>query len=144
MAHAENEITISRSPLDVYLFLADGLNNPEWRSGIQSIALKSGTPGTLGAVYSQTLTGPGGRPVAGDYEVTTADPGKRLCFQVVAGPARPTGEYHLTEVAAGTTVRFTLDLQPKGLMKLMEPLINRTMRAEVNQLAKLKNILESA
>jgi hypothetical protein len=27
MAHAENQITISRSPEDVYAFLADGLNN---------------------------------------------------------------------------------------------------------------------
>lgn len=89
MAHAENEITIHRSPQDVYAFLADGLNNPQWRSGIQSMFLKSGTPGTVGAVYGQTLTGPGGRPIAGDYTITTADPGKSLSFQVVAGPARP-------------------------------------------------------
>ena len=45
MAHAENEMTISRSPDDVYAFLADGLNNPKWRSGIQDITLKIGTPG---------------------------------------------------------------------------------------------------
>jgi hypothetical protein len=91
MAHAENETTISPPPEDVYAFLADGLNNPNWRSGIQDIALKSGTPGSLGAVCRQTLTGPGGRPIAGDYEITTADPGLRLGFQVVAGPARPSG-----------------------------------------------------
>jgi hypothetical protein len=144
MAHAENEITIHRSPQDVYAFLADGLNNPQWRSGIQSMFLKSGTPGTVGAVYGQTLTGPGGRPIAGDYTITTADPGKSLSFQVVAGPARPAGAYHLTEVATGTVVRFTLDLQPKGLMKFIEPMITRTMRAEVDQLGNLKNILESS
>lgn len=143
MAHAESEITIRRSSQDVYAFLADGLHNPQWRRGVQSIALTGGTPGALGAVYSQTLTGPGGRPIAGDYTITAADPGKRLGFQVIAGPARPTGEYQLTEAATGTVVRFTLDLQPKGLMKLVEPVIKRTMRAEVDQLNNLKNILET-
>lgn len=54
MAHAENETTISRSPEDVHAYLADGLNNKAWRSGIQAIALKTGAAGALGAVYSQT------------------------------------------------------------------------------------------
>ncbi|ALV40700.1 hypothetical protein AU252_05565 [Pseudarthrobacter sulfonivorans] len=67
-----------------------------------------------------------------------------LAFQVVAGPARPTGEYRLSEVPGGTMVRFTLDLQPKGLMKLVGPVIARTMEAEVAQLAKLKTVLEAA
>ena len=144
MAHAENETTINRSPEDVYAFLADGLNNPAWRSGVQDITLKSGKPGDLGAVYSQTLTGPGGRPIVGDYEITAAEPGKHLGFQVVAGPARPAGAYLLSEAPGGTTVRFTLDLQPKGLMKLVGPVIVRTMNAEVAQLTNLKNVLESA
>ena len=144
MAHAENQTTISRAPEDVYAFLADGLNNVKWRSGIQNIALKSGTPGDVGAVYSQTLTGPGGRPITGDYEITTADPGKHLAFQVVAGPARPVGTYRLSEAPGGTTVLFSLDLHPKGLMKLVGPVIVRTMNAEVAQLSKLKIVLESA
>ena len=144
MAHAENESTISRSPEDVYAFLADGLHNPKWRSGIQDIALKSGTSGALGAVYGQTLTGPGGRPIAGDYEITTADPGQHLSFQVVAGPARPSGEYHLSAAPGGTKVRFTLDLQPKGLMKIAGPMIARTMQTEVAQLTNLKSVLEAA
>ena len=143
MAHAENETTINRSPEDVYAYLADGLNNVAWRSGVQSIALKSGSAGAVGALYSQTLTGPGGRSIAGNYEITAAEPGKQLAFQVVAGPARPTGEYRLSEAPGGTTVQFALDLQPKGLMKLMEPMIARTMEAEVAQLADLKRTLEA-
>jgi hypothetical protein len=142
MAHAEKELTISRSPEDVYAFLADGLNNTKWRSGIQAIALKSGMPGMLGSIYRQTLTGPGGRPIASDYEITAADPGRRLEFQVVAGPARPFGEYLLTGVAAGTSIRFILELQPRGLLKIAEPLIARTMKSEVAQLTNLKRVLE--
>ncbi|WP_255771589.1 SRPBCC family protein [Pseudarthrobacter sulfonivorans] len=144
MAHAESETTVSRPPEDVYAYLADGLNNAAWRSGVQAVALKSGAAGELGAIYSQTLTGPGGRPIGGDYQITIAEPGHLLAFQVVAGPARPAGQYRLTAVPGGTTVRFSLDLQPKGLMKLAGPLIARTMEAEVAQLAKLKSVLEAA
>lgn len=144
MAHAENEIIVNRPRAEVYEFLADGLNNTTWRSGVQSIALKSGDGGAQGAVYSQTLVGPGGRSIAGDYEITVAQPGEELRFQVIAGPARPTGTYHLDEETSGTRVWFALDLQPKGLMKLMGPMIAKTMQAEVAQLQKLKAVLEAS
>ena len=42
-----------------------------------------------------------------------------------------------------TRVRFALDLQPAGPMKLMTPMITRQMRNEVAQLDNLKTILES-
>jgi hypothetical protein len=144
MAHAENEITIDRPANEVYAFLADGLNNTKWRPGVLSIELASGVAGTEGAVYSQTLAGPRGRPIQGDYRITLADPGRVLRFQVIAGPARPEGSYLLAESQGLTTVRFSLDLTSKGLMKLMDGLITKTMQAEVAQLANLKAAVEAS
>jgi carbon monoxide dehydrogenase subunit G len=143
MAHAENEVRINRTADDVYAFLADGMNNKLWRPAVRDVALASGQAGTKGAVYSQTLTGPGGRPIAGDYEITQALPGKRLDFQVTAGPAHPNGSFTLEEQEGSTTVRFALDLEPKGLLKLMGPMITKTMESEVAQLDTLKSVLEA-
>jgi len=143
MAHAENEVTINRTADDVYAFLADGLNNKLWRPAVQEVALAGGQAGAQGAVYSQTLTGPGGRPIAGDYEITAAQPGRRLDFEVTAGPARPNGSFTLEERDGRTTVRFELDLEPKGLMKLMGSMITKTMQSEVGQLDTLKSVLEA-
>ena len=145
MAHAENTVTIERPASEVYAYLADGLNNKAWRAGVVRIELKSGPAGAVGAVYRQVLTGPGGRRIDGDYEITAAVPGKELRFQVVAGPAHPTGVYTLTSAgdADGTTVHFVLDLEPKGLMKLMGSMIAKTMESEVAQLSALKAALES-
>ncbi|MDQ0032252.1 SRPBCC family protein [Arthrobacter bambusae] len=142
MAHAENEVSINRPANDVYAFVADGLNNKLWRPTVQSAALASGEPGTKGAVYSQSLSGPGGRPIAGDYEITAAEPNKRLDFQVIAGPARPKGSFTLQESDGTTILRFALDLQPKGFMKLMGSMITKTMQSEVGQLGALKAVLE--
>ncbi|MCX2747859.1 hypothetical protein OOZ51_08500 [Arthrobacter sp. MI7-26] len=49
MAHAENTVIIKRPISDVYAFIANPLNELKWRNGIQSIALKSGIAGTVGA-----------------------------------------------------------------------------------------------
>ena len=86
---------------------------------------------------------PGGRRIDGDYRVTVFDPPRRLEFQVTAGPARPAGVFELSENAdQSTRVRFSLDLHPAGLMKVMTPMITRQMRREVAQLDNLKAILE--
>ena len=98
MAHAENEVSINRPANDVYAFLAERVEQYAVASEqLRVVALASGEAGNQGAVYSQTMAGPGGRTIAGDYEITAAEPGKRLDFQVIAGPARPTGSFTLNE-----------------------------------------------
>ena len=64
-------------------------------------------------------------------------------FQVIAGPARPTGIYELNSTGSSTTVKFTLHYDPKGLMGMfMNGMINRTMQSEVAMLSNLKSTLE--
>jgi uncharacterized protein YndB with AHSA1/START domain len=142
MAHAENAVVIERPPATVYAFLLDGANNTKWRP-VLSITHAPGTPDGARAIYQQQLTGPGGRAIAGDYEITRAVPDTEIAFKVVAGPARPTGEYSLQPQGTGTWVRFVLDFQPTGLARLMDGMIERTMRSEVGLLANLKAYLES-
>lgn len=142
MLHAEHSVTISRPPQAVFDYLADGTHNPEWRSGVVEISRTTRADGQ-GASYRQVLTGPGGRRIDGDYRVTVFDPPRRLEFVVTAGPARPAGVFELTENPdRSTLVRFTLDINPTGLMKLMTPMIRKTMRTEVAQLGSLKEVLE--
>lgn len=143
MAFAAYEVVISRDAMTVYGFLMDGMNNSLWRSGVRSISLRSGVRGQKGAVYQQTLTGPGGRPIAADFEITEARPGAEVRFAVVAGPARPTGGYYLSTEGKTTRLRFALEYHPKGLQKLMNGMIQKTMESEVAQLEQLKTVIES-
>jgi len=144
MAQASKSIDIQRPPAEVYAFLADGANDPKWRPAVVEISLASGAAGQQGAVYKQTLKGPGGGKVAGDYRLVEATPPRRIRFEVIAGPARPTGLYEIEPVGAASRVRFSLSLQPKGFMRLMNGMIQRTMEAEVANLTRLKEVLESA
>src|SRR5215472_11305165 len=144
MLHAEQSVTINRPARDVFDYLAEGTHNRDWRNGVLEIWRTSPTEGK-GATYRQVLAGPGGRRIDGDYQVTIFDRPRRLEFTVTAGPARPAGVFELTETPEESTrVRFALDLQPTGFMRLMTPMIARQMRSEVAQLDTLKAVLERA
>jgi uncharacterized membrane protein len=143
MAHAEASITIDRPISAVFEFVLDGLNGPLWRPSVADVERVAGTSSGVGAVYKQGLKGPGGKRIAGDYTITECTPHELIAFQVIAGPARPTGTYRFEAAGSGTRVTFILDYQPKGLGRLMDPMINQTMRGEVATLANLKAYLES-
>jgi uncharacterized membrane protein len=143
MAHAEERVIVNRPVNQVFAFILDGTNNPLWRSSVLDIERVPGTPAEVGARFKQGLKGPGGRRIAGDYEITECQPNTLIRFQVIAGPARPTGAYSFEPVNEGTAVTFSLDHEPRGLIeRLMSPMIARTMRQEVTTLGQLKTYLE--
>jgi hypothetical protein len=55
---------------------------------------------------------------------------------------RPEGAYDLEPVAAGTRVTFSLRCSPSGVKRLMTPMVTKTMRSEVAQLDRLREVLE--
>ena len=51
--------------------------------------------------------------------------------------------YRFERIGNSTRLTFTLHYEPKGLARLMGPMITRTMQGEVATLANLKAYLES-
>lgn len=141
MRSASNEILIDRPCGDVFAFLADPENDPQWRSGVLDLKRVSGEG--VGARYVQRVKGPGGRRIAADIEITELTPSQTIAFHTVAGPVRPRGRYVLAEGDGGTRVRFELEADVRGLKRLMAPMVQKTMNAEVSQLAQLKRIIEA-
>src|SRR5271163_4146625 len=80
MAHAEHAVTLDRPISEVFAFLADAMNEPLWRPEVTSITHVSGSG--LGAQYAQTMKGPGGRNIVGDFRITRFDAPTRIDFQV--------------------------------------------------------------
>lgn len=142
MPSARHSVIIRRPVADVFAFVADGENAPQWRPGVLDIQRVSGQG--LGAVYRQGVKGPGGRRIAADYEVTAYERDRRLAFKATAGPVRPNGEFRFEETADGTRLTFSLDAELSGLKKLfMSRAVQGTMDAEMAATEKLKRVLES-
>jgi uncharacterized protein YndB with AHSA1/START domain len=141
MPSATNTAIINRPVDAVFAYVTDGMNGSKWRPGVLETEHVSGSG--LGAVYRQGVKGPGGRRVAADYKVTAFEPGRRMAFEAIAGPVRPTGEFQFAEVDGGTRVTFSLDAQLSGWKALlMAGAVQKTMDAEVSALERLKIVLE--
>jgi uncharacterized membrane protein len=141
MASAEHSVTINRPLEDVFAFLADPENDPQWRKGVLDIAHVSGDG--VGAVYKQGVKGPFGKRIPADIERTTLEPNRVIGFHALVGPVRPWGRYELEDEGGRTRVTFTLGTDLRGTKKLMGPMVSKQMNAEVRGLDRLKTVLES-
>ena len=142
MAYASKTIVINRPKKEVFDFLANGLNNPKWRSSVIDISLAEGSQSQLGAVYKQGSKGPFGRRIDADYKIVELEPNAKIVFQVITGPARPTGKFLLADSGTNTELTFALNFEPKGFAKLLGPMVQKTMDMEVQNLENLKSFLE--
>jgi uncharacterized protein YndB with AHSA1/START domain len=142
MPHAERTITVARPPEDVFAFFANPANDRSWRPGVKEISASG--PIAQGSRIHQVVDGPGGRGIAADIEVTAYEPPTRYAFQVVAGPARPRGEFRFVPAANGTTTTFSLSAELGGWKKLLlsRP-VQSSMDGEMRALDDAKRILES-
>ena len=85
-----------------------------------------------------------GRGIAADIEVTAYEPPTRYAFQVVAGPARPRGEFRFIETATGTEVHFSLAAELGGIKRfLLAGPVQSSMDGEMAALDKAKALVEA-
>ena len=141
MPSAGRTVTIDRPPDQVFGFFADPANDQKWRPHVKEIAAE-GPPG-VGRRIHQVVDGPGGRGIAADIEVTAYEPPTRYAFQVVAGPARPRGEFRLSPSGAGTDVDFKLDADIAGIKRfLLSGPVQKSMDSEMQALDTAKRLIE--
>jgi uncharacterized protein YndB with AHSA1/START domain len=143
MPAAQRTIMINRPPDQVFAFFADPANDLRWRSHVKEASADG--PIRVGSSVHQVVSGPGGRSIPADLEVTAHDPPSRYAFKVIAGPARPVGEFRFDPAGEGTQVKFSLNAELKGIKKLvMSKAVQRSIDDEMASLDKAKAILEHA
>jgi uncharacterized protein YndB with AHSA1/START domain len=145
MPRARREITIGRPVGEVFAFVSDAENDPQWRTAVLDVERVAGDAPGVGARYRQGVKGPFGRRTPADIEVTEFEPERKLAFRVTAGPVRPEGRYELAPAeGSGTRLIFELWCELTGLKKLlMSGAVQKSMDAEMANLDELKRVLES-
>ena len=143
MPSAQRSIVINRPREEAFDFFTDPANESRWRRHVKEVSADG--PIGVGSRIHQVVTGPGGRGIPADIEVTAHEPPDRYAFKVVAGPVRPTGEFRFTGEGGTTTVAFSLDARLSGLKKLfMSGAVQKSMDGEMQALDRAKALLESA
>ena len=142
MPSAQRTIVINRPADQVFAFFANPANDQKWREHVKEVAAEG--PARVGSRVHQVVEGPGGRGIAADIEVTAYEPPTRYAFQVVAGPARPRGEFRFTPSGSGTQVAFSLSADLGGWKKLLlSGPVQGSMEGEMRALDTAKRLLEA-
>jgi len=141
MPNAQRTIVIHRPADEVFAFFTNPANDRSWRPHVKEI--DAAGPPQVGSRIHQVVEGPGGRSIAADIEITSYESPTRYAFQVVAGPARPRGEFRFVPTGSGTEVHFALSAELGGIKKLfLSRPVQRSMDGEVAALDRAKAILE--
>ena len=139
----ESTESIARSPADVFAFVADVRNDPQWHTDVLKAELTSGT-----LVADRTTFTLRFRPFMGLSEgtgiVTAYEPPHRFVVEERMGKFEPKIILIIEPDVAGSQISRRVELEPAGLLRFMAPLIGGMMRKQnAGFLANLKRVLET-
>ena len=143
MTRVTASIDIERSADEVFDFLADMENNPDWQRGQQRCTWTSEPPMQLGSTYDQEAKFLG-KAIVSSFEVTEFEQGRTIRIVTTAGTMPIDVTRSVEPVTDGTcTVSAVVRGEPPRAMRLLGPLLDRLVRRSVEgDYQRLKEMLE--
>jgi carbon monoxide dehydrogenase subunit G len=137
------EIQISRPPDEVFAFVEDARNRPRWDDSVESEELTSPPPIGRGTTVRTRLRSMG-REYEYTWEVVEHEPPNRMTIESTSGPFPTTLAFQLSGRDGGTWLAFSVFGRPRGLLRVLEPIIARRTQRNLNRaFPRLKQVLES-
>jgi len=135
-----NTVTVERSIEEVFDYAAQFDRHPEWQDNLKGVTADG--PPAVGATGTATRQiGP--RVQTSQWRMSAYERPRILAWEILSGPMRPAGTMRFSAEGTSTRVDFEMELNPRGLIKLMRPLIERQgQKINAEHLAKFKDILE--
>src|SRR5829696_220521 len=144
---ASGSVVIERPPEEVFAYVSDLQNVPEWGALSGEMRKETEGPPEVGARYTAELTFLGRRLVI-PYEVGAYEPPRLFEFRSLGGPFHD--KYTYTFEAAeggrgGTRFSMAIEMQPDGFFRVTGPLIEKMTQRYYfrKELKTLKGLLES-
>jgi uncharacterized protein YndB with AHSA1/START domain len=143
MAHIDGEIVINRPVEEVFDFVADERNEPRYNPRLLRVEKLSPGPVGLGSRFrAEMRTRP--RPMEMTTEFTGYERPRRLASTTRMSRMDIRGTLSFDPVPGGTRMRWSWELEPHGLLKLMTPLASPIgARGERAIWTSLKRLLEA-
>lgn len=135
-----NTIVVERAVEDVFDYAAQFDRHPEWQDDLKAATFDG--PAAVGASGTETRQ-MGPRVHTYRWRVSEYERPRVLGFETQSGPMRPAGKMLFMAEGTATRVDFEMVLNPRGLMRLMGPIIERRVqKTNIGHFAKFKEILE--
>ena len=137
------EVFVDRPLADVFAYVSDARNRPQWDDSVDSEELTSPEPIGVGSTVLTKLTSMG-KEYEYTWLITEHDPPSRQRIESTSGPFPTTLAYDLSAEGNGTSVNFSVTGSPGGALRLLQPLIARNTQKNLEAgFARLKVLLES-
>ena len=136
-------VVIARPRDEVFAFIEDARNRPQWDDSVDSEELTSPEPIGVGTTIRTKLRSMG-REYQYDWRITEHEPPRRVTVESTSGPFPTSIVFDLSEQGAGTLVEFAVTGRPGGALRLLQPLIARNTQQNLDRgFPRLKEVLES-
>ena len=142
---ASDSVVIERPPEEVFAYVSDLQNLPEWGALSGEMRKETEGPPEVDARYTADLTFWGRRLVI-PYEVSAYEPPRLFVFRSLGGPLHE--EYTYTfegEPGGGTRFSMAIEMQPEGFFRVTGSLLEKMTQRYFfrKELETLKGLLES-
>jgi carbon monoxide dehydrogenase subunit G len=144
MVRFELTVEIDRPVHEVWEYLTEPENVPEWQSSAVSSHQVSDGPIGVGARLRDERRFLGKRATS-EVEVSEFEPERLFTLHGLSGPVRFTVRHRLSQNGTGTRLDVEAEADPgSGLSRLVRPMIERAAEHELKgDFARLKAILET-
>ena len=141
MITVENNVEINRKPEEVFAYVTDASNDPEWHTDVLEADRLSDGPIGVGSRFRWVLKFMGRKEA--EIEVISYEPPSSAQLRMVKGPLHPTITYRVEPTRGGTRFTRRIDMEPEGMMKLMAPLFPMMIRrGNAKFVENLRRVLE--
>ena len=143
MVTNEKIITINRPIEEVFAYVSDLQNGPQWQNALVEARRMSEGPLGIGTQYTGVRKFMG-RRMESVIQYTTYEPNKKVAFKSISGSSPFEQSFLFESTAEGTKLTSILELQTGGIMGLADPLIAASVKRENEaNFGDLKDLLES-
>lgn len=144
MIEMDAEVTVRRPADQVFAYLADLANLPEWQGNVLRATVTTPGPVRVGTEYTQTMR-MGPTTVEGTCRITRFEPGRALGFTLESSMLSCAGELGLEPVPGGTRLTSTGTGHLHGLLRVLQPMVQAQVRRESRaEVARIKDAVEAA
>ncbi len=142
MVKNELSIIIQRPIEEVFVYVSDLRNGPQWQTGLYEVRrLTNGSLG-IGTQFASVRKFLG-RKLEGVVELVAYEPHNKLAIKSTSGSVPFEQSFLFESAAGGTRVSTAIELHTSGLMGLAEPLIAGSLKREMAlAFDDLKDLLE--
>jgi uncharacterized membrane protein len=144
MIKVEVSIQIQRAAGDIFAYISDFENNPQWQSGMVACRFTSEGPLRIGSSYVQEARFLG-RTIESTFEVLEYEPGRMVKAGTTGGSFPISFQRWVEPQADGSSlVSASITGDASGFFRLAEPLMRPMVQRQIEgDYANLKRIMES-